>query len=231
VARTREQDILPLIGVDLEFPIWDTSTFQLLPYVDLNSVDLGGLGVHAGLRTNIVFSPSMRWTTKAEFHYATPGYQPRYVSPFYQIERLSYRGGLTKLAWLRDEGSGSLDRDRYGFSVESELSLPGRMKLFVAFADEEGSNNSDLMLRFTLPEIHGLQASVSYVRLGFGDLANLIDPENTVFATSARYHIGEYFYVAARVVNEWWLNQEPDRMKDYATTLNYDVGVGALLQL
>ena len=87
------------------------------------------------------------------------------------------------------------------------------------------------MFRFTLPEIKGFRCALTYANLGFEELGDLVDATDTVFAVSARYHVGQYFYVKAQAGNEWWLNQEPGLSKEFETTFNFDLGVGALFTL
>ena len=231
VVRSREKDILPFLGLDIDLPIWESESLQFVPYADFNNVDLDGFGFHAGLRSEVRFTPLSRLMTRFEYQYAGEGYMGRYVSPFYEIERWAHRQNKSKLSWLREDGAAALSSGRHGFSLEAEYVLSGLMNLMVSYGDTEGAGNSHLMFRFTLPEIKGFRCAVTYANLGFEDFGDLVDSTDTVFAVSARYHVGQHFYVKAQAGNEWWLNQEPGLAKEFETTFNFDLGVGALFTL
>jgi hypothetical protein len=231
VVRARSQDATALLGLDIEAPVWESESVQFVPYLDANTVDLRGMGVHAGLRTEVNFSPLTRLTTRLEYRYAGPGYESNYVSPFYEVERWSYRGGAPKLSWLREASDSLLSSGRHGISFEGDFTLSGVVNFMVTYTDEEGVGNSDFMLRMALPDIQGFRCALTYANLGFEEAADLLEPADTVFALSARYQIGDYFYLKAQAVNEWWLNQEPNQKKEFETTLNFDVGVGAVFTL
>ena len=231
VVRSREKDLIPMLGFDLELPIWESDSLHILSYADLNSVDLQGLGLHVGLRTEIRFTPLSRLTTRLEYQLAGDGYLDRYISPFYEVERWSHRSGQTKLAWFRTEAGELLEGTRHGFNVETEYHLSGWMNLMLSYGDTEGQGNSHLLLHASLPEFKGFRCALTYANLGFEGLADLADSTGTVFGVSARYQFGDHFYMKAQAGNEWWLNQEPGLKKEFETTFNYDIGVGALITL
>ena len=101
----------------------------------------------------------------------------------------------------------------------------------LSYGDTEGQGNSHLLLHASLPEFKGFRCALTYANLGFEGLADLADSTGTVFGISAQYQFGDHFYMKAQAGNEWWLNQEPGLKKEFETTFNYDIGVGALITL
>ena len=101
----------------------------------------------------------------------------------------------------------------------------------VSFGDAEGPGNSHLLVHTQLPEIKGFRCGLSYANLGFDESSGLVDATHTVFGLSAQYRIGNYIYVKAQAGNEWWLNQEVGEKKEYETTFNFDLGIGAIVAL
>lgn len=231
VARARESDALLFLGADVEMPLWNTESLQLTSYLDLNSQDFRTVGFHAGLRTEFRFTPFSRLTTRLEYHLAGEGYVDRYISSFYEVERWSNRQGRPKLAWFREDASELLGSSRHGFTVETEYILSGWFNMMVSFGDAEGPGNSHLLVHTQLPEIKGFRCGLSYANLGFDESSGLVDATHTVFGLSAQYRIGNYIYVKAQAGNEWWLNQEVGEKKEYETTFNFDLGIGAIVAL
>ena len=61
-----------------------------------------------------------------------------------------------------------------------------------------------------------------------GELEDFASPKEAVVVGSIRWAATDYFYVEGKVTNEWWL--APDSAS-YDTTLNFDFGVGFLLNI
>ena len=136
------------------------------------------------------------------------------------------RGLAPKLALARAQPQGA----RHGFAVDASFEMSGLFHFEIAAADLEGANNTDLMMKLTLTGIGDLHLSLYYASLGAETTGDLFDLENAVFAASARYHIGEHFFIAARLVNDWWVTQDAQGAGQLQTVLNYDIGIGTSLQ-
>lgn len=225
-AQVTHEEPLPAFGTDVEIPVVSTPHFDLVPYVDVNLLDGDSSGVHVGTYVTVRFDPTTEWRTRLEYHYAGPGYDPAYFNPFYEIHRLRYSGGQPKLAWLRSPATAG---SRHGFYVESEFQMVGTMRYAVAFADDQGADNTDLVMRLQFPQLGPVSLSFFFARLDFDGLDDFFDPHNTVFAVSGRYNIIDLFYVQLRVINEWWLRHTSSGFGPYETTTNFDVGFGVLL--
>lgn len=220
------RDAVSLLGLDLEWPILDRDAVALMPYADLNAVDLGGPGVHAGAVLNVRFDPLTTWRMRLEYRRAWPGYEPDWLDAFYEIHRASYRGGAPKLAWLRGEGAAG---DRHGFLLATDVHVVGRMRYHLLVSDEQGPGNTDLVLRLELPQIGPARVSAFFARLAFDGLDDLFEPGRMVAGLKARYNLGR-FYVHARVTDEWWFRHTDAATSRFETTIGFDVGVGVLWQ-
>lgn len=220
------EEPLPMVGTDLEVPVVSTPYFDLVPYLDLNLLDGDALGVHAGTYITVRFDPMTEWRTRVEYRYALPGYDPSYVNPFYEIQRLRMNAEQTKLEWLRGPATAE---PRHGFYIESEFHMIGTMRYAVVFAEAEGPDNTDLVMRLQFPKLGPVSLSFFFARLEFDGLEDFFDPHNTVFAVTGRYNIMELFYVQLRVINEWWLRPTESGGGTFETTTDFDVGFGVLL--
>ena len=100
------------------------------------------------------------------------------------------------------------------------------------FAHTEGAEGqpatNDLVARLLVPDIGPVSISGYFAKLGFGELEDLASPKEAVVVGSIRWAATDYFYVEGKVTNEWWL--APDSAS-YDTTLNFDFGVGFLLNI
>ena len=106
------------------------------------------------------------------------------------------------------------------------------MRFGIVVADDDGSHDTDLVLRASLPDFRGLQLGLVYARLAFNGTENLFDSSRTVLAATARFSFTESFFVAGRVLNQWRLAH--DRSvggKAFATHFDWDVGLGLQLAL
>ena len=215
-----------LFGADLELPWAVTDDFDVVTYGDLNLADGDALGVHAGLWVNIRFNPLVTWRTRLELRSFEGGYVPGYLSSFYEIERYRYRDMDTKLSWMK---AARQEPWSWGALVESELSFDGLMRFSVLVADDEGRDNSELQLRVDLPEIYGFRARVLYARVGFHGIDDVLEPEATLVAASARYAITQEFFASARLVNAWRMSDADIRGRGFRTSLDFDLGLGLSL--
>jgi hypothetical protein len=222
---------IPLLGFDLEIPFLNLEHVAVVPYLDVNTIDTQGIGVHFGTFVTVQFGTFIDWRTRLEYRLSGAGYEPTYVDAFYEVHRLVYRDGLPKLGWLRTGPK----RSRTGFSIESEFRLLGTMRLLMSIAHDEGGKgappSNDLVMRLLFPEIGPVAVSAYFARLDFHTADELFDLENSVFVINARYNVMDYFYVRARVVNEWWLRHEPSGQSSYETTTDFDLGVGLMFDL
>ncbi len=226
----RDTSVMGLFSADVEMPVVSNERVDLVPYIDVATVDFEGVGLHAGTFFNVRFSPLAELRSRLEFRAMGPGYEPGYVSPFYEIQRVQYRDHGPKLRWLREQG---LDEARNGLYAETEFRLSGLMRYAVTFANAEGPNNADLLMRLQFPELAGLRLNLFFGRLGFGGFDDLFDANDTIFAVSGRYAVADLFFIRFRLANEWRLNTQSEvpGERRFETVTDYDLGVGLLLRL
>jgi len=221
-------DAVWMLGGDLELPLASTPHFDLVPYMDVNALDMTGVGVHLGTFVNLRFSPLASLRTRVEYRYMGPDYEAGYFSPFYEIQRVSHRQDKTKLRWLRE---GGLPHGRSGGYFETELQILGMLRYMLVISDEEGPDNTDLLMRLRLPHLGPVRLALFLGRLGFDGFDDLLSAKRTVFAASIRYSFLDWFFVKASVTNEWWLRHATDGASAYETTTDFDFGGGLLVKL
>ncbi len=221
-------DAVWMLGGDLELPVASTPRFDLVPYLDVNALDMTGVGVHLGAFVNIRFSPLASLRTRVEYRYMGPDYEAGYFSPFYEIQRVSHRQEKTKLRWLRE---GGLPHGRSGGYFETELQILGMLRYMLVISDEEGPHNTDLLMRLRLPHLGPVRLALFLGRLGFSGFGDLLRAKRTVFAATVRYSFLDWFFVKASVTNEWWLRHASDGVSAYETTTDFDLGGGLLIKL
>jgi hypothetical protein len=227
-ARVTGTDAIPMLGLDLEVPVVSTPHVDVVPYADVATIDTEGVGVHIGTYLNLRFTPLMEWRNRIEYRHQGPGYQAGYVSPFYEIERLSMRDQLTKLAFLRGGGFGSA---RNGFYYETEFDIVSLLRFMLVVADDEGPDNTDVLMRLHLPHLGPFRLALFFARLGFDGVEDFLSADRTVAAAALRWNILDMFFVRGSVKNEWWLRHAAGRAGKYETTFDWDVGFGLLIKL
>jgi hypothetical protein len=228
VAKT---GVMTFSGFDLEVPAVSRPHMDIVPYLDVNFLDMGGLegsGTHAGSYVNFRFSPLTSLRTRLEYRYSNGGYEPNYVNGFYEVQRVRHRSGVTKLNWLRDQ---ALNPGRSGFYIESEYRMAGVMRYMMVYANDEGPKNADLLMRLQFPKLGPLRLSCFLARFDFDNSDDFMDFQDTVLSISGRYKIQGRGFVRFRVTKEWWLTQNEEGQGTYETTWDYDIGAGLLLKL
>lgn len=219
---------MPFFGLDLEVPLVSRPHADFVPYVDLNSIDAKGAGVHIGAFLTLRFDPLREWRTRLEYRYSGAHYEPDYINAFYEIHRVRYRDRDTKLTWLRNnERQGG----RSGFYAETEFRWAGLMDYTLVFANDQGPDNTDLMMKLELPHLGPIRLGLFFARLDFDGLRDFFGANDTVLAASIRYNFLERFYVRLRVVNDWWLEHSEDAGARYRTKTNFDFGFGIIVRL
>ena len=226
-----QSGVLTFSGFDLEVPAVSRPHLDVVPYLDVNFLDMGGLegsGTHTGSYINFRFSPLTSLRTRLEYRYSSGGYEPNYVNGFYEVQRVRHRSGVTKLAWLRDQ---TLNAGRSGFYIESEYRMAGVMRYMVVYANDEGQKNADLLMRLQFPKIGPLRLSAFLARFDFDNSDDFMDFQDTVLSISGRYKLAGRGFVRFLVTKEWWVTETEDGQGRYQTSWDYDIGAGLLLKL
>lgn len=223
-----ETSVMPFFGLDLEIPLVSRPHVDFVPYIDLNSIDAKGAGVHLGAYLTLRFDALREWRTRLEYRYSGAEYVPNYINAFYEIHRVRYREDETKLQWLRGGGHGV---GRSGFYAETEFRWAGMMSYTLVFANDQGPDNTDMMMKLELPHLGPIRLGLFFARLDFDGFKDFFGANDTVLAASIRYNFLQRFYVRFRVVNDWWLEHTVDQGARYRTKTNFDFGFGIIVRL
>ncbi len=215
-----------LFGIDIEVPIVSTAHVDVVPYADLATVDANGIGVHVGSYVNVRFNPKVFLRTRLEYRFSGEGYEPGYISPFYEVERYSFRGGEPKLKWLKSPGATPAHSGLY---FEADLRIARMLRYTLIYATHGGERGHDLLMRLRLPNLGPLRTTFFFARVGFDGFDNLFAANQTVWGVAARLKFAKYFFVSARVKSEWWLDHT--KRDGFSTTTDFNVGGGVIIRL
>lgn len=221
-------EVAGLFSADIEVPAVSTPHFDLVPYTDFATVDGKGFGWHLGTYVNFRFTPTAALRMRLEYRFQGKGYEPGYISPFYEIQRYSHLGDDPKLAQLMD---GRIGKRHNGFYLETDLKVDKAFRLTVLYATRGGRRGEDLIARLRLRDIGPVSLTLSLGRVGFDGLDNLFAADRTVWGTSLRLNLTDWLYVNGTIVNQWWLKHRGDGSGYFETDTNFSFGAGIMLQL
>lgn len=199
-----ENQVLTLLGLEVEYEIGDRQGGRVTPYADLNT-SLLGLGLHLGATGDAPLGESgARLQVQLEYRAASGGYAPAHVETFYDVER--YQAGLTFLDPTKasvDERStklAGLARGSYGGQgVLGQLGLRLRSKaaLKIGASYRPGPDAVSLWWRATSQPISRLQLGLLVLARGLGGPHEgagglMAVGEGRVRITSTLYGLAQY---------------------------------------
>ncbi|MCA9516507.1 MAG: hypothetical protein KC635_16315, partial [Myxococcales bacterium] len=221
-------EVAGLFGLDLEVPVVSEPHFDLVPYTDVATVDGKGAGFHLGSYVNIRFTTKTSLRMRLEYRFLGDRYEAGYISPFYEIERYSFQNGDPKLARLR---AGEVGGGGSGFHFEGDLRIAKDFRWALLYTIRGGHRGHDLVTRFRLDHLGPVRLTIFFARLGFDGLDNLYAADRTLWGTAVRVLLTDWFYVHGRVLTEWWLRHDETGEASFDTVVNFNVGVGIILNL
>ena len=59
--------VMPLLGLDIEIPVLSFKHVDFVPYFDLNSIDVLGVGIHFGAFVTVRFDTKSEWRNRVEY--------------------------------------------------------------------------------------------------------------------------------------------------------------------
>ena len=221
---------LPMFGIDLEVPVVSNAHLDVVPYIDLASLEMESFGVHVGSMFNVRFTTKASMRLRVEYRFVGEDHVPGYVSPFYEIERYSWLGGDPKLGqvddFYADEGLGA---SHHGFHIETDLKIANVLNWTFIFTSNGRERHNDVLSRLRLPNLGPVRLTLFFARLGFEGLDDLFAADRTLGGVSVRVAFGSFF-VRGRILYEWRLANE-DGTTGYQTMLNWDLGAGVIINL
>ncbi|TNF34486.1 MAG: hypothetical protein EP329_07195 [Deltaproteobacteria bacterium] len=221
--------IVTLFSTDIEVPAVSTAHLDVVPYMDFATVDGEGFGWHLGTYVNVRFTPESVLHTRLEYRFQGKGYEPGYVSAFYEIQRYSHLGGDPKLAQLLD---GEIGKRHDGFYFEGDLRIADAFRFTVLYSTRGGKRGNDLMARLRLRDIGPVSVTLFLGRVGFDGLDNLFAADRTVWGTSVRLNLTDWLFIRGSMVNEWWVKHRPEDGTGYfETDTNFSFGAGLMVRL
>ena len=225
-SRVSARRVLAMVSGALQVPVLSLEAFEAAIYGEVSSVGLVGYGVHAGIELAAEFDALSRWSLRAEYRHVSGPYVTDYVRVNYEVERAVYRAGLTKQAWM----DGITTPSGHGLMVESSLKLVGVMDLELFWASREpvelGRWRHDLVLRLRLHRMGPVSFSAFAASFDFTSIEALVEPTSALLVANLKYNPVDFFYLRARLLNEWWLRPSSTGSVRYQAIAGFDVGLG-----
>jgi hypothetical protein len=226
-ANTRSTTVL---GLDVELQVLTTELVSITPYADINMHFGQGSGFHLGNLANFSIADVVDINTRLEFRGLGSNYLPAYFDGLYELERYLFRPvpslGLAqrfpKLQWLdQEETDGALEA-RVGWYGDWTLGLLGMVFLNIAYENYQGSNNSSLMARLTLPQAGPVALGAYFINQNFDGITDVTNLDNAMFVSEARASIYGPLYVIGQYSRRFSAQEDGS----YETIDDWGVGVG-----
>lgn len=225
-----------LWGFDIGWEFAPTDWVALTPYMDINVLGAtGGAGFHLGLLSTFNIADVVTLGTRIEYRAMDGDYAPSYVNSWYEVERIDFLGGKTKLRHFVDLDEAGEDETVHGWHASLDVTIMNAITISGILEDYQGPNNANLMLRLVLPYIAGVKLSAYYAKRNFDDASEAFDLDRGMLVAEAKYKFWGPMFVFARYSREWRLNKDPaERAKpeaesqygEYETINDFDLGVG-----
>ena len=233
------------MGGDIEFRLVNTSWLSLTPYIDLNGILDGGMGLHAGIMS-VFHIPviSIDLSARIEYRYFEPDYIPTYFDSYYEIQKFGYPfkdelgifgaagtevSNRPKRRVLEELGGDWLN----GYYAELVLDVMGLVQLGASYDDYDGPFNSNLRVYLAVPALEVLQFGAYYYRHNFegaGDAFAFDD--KSLFLVEARWQVYSILYLIGQYWRIWQLDNDPtsDAYGEYSPVDDWSVGIGVAYQ-
>jgi len=216
-----------LAGVGASLEVFKNDLIQIVPYVDLNTFELRGLGsvgAHIGTFINLhpvpgVLDLDSRW----EYRRFGGHYLPGYVSTTYEIERVNYLGTFVpKAAFLRHATRDDLGVN--GFYGSLDFAILQNIRVTGVAEKYDSDQGGNVMVRLLLPYIANLQFSAYYMKRGFAAFKDAFDPDSAMAIAALRYKIQGPLFLQGNFTRQWRAVADPTPR--YETIDDFRVGVG-----
>lgn len=228
-----------IVGLDVEAEVLNNSFIEMVPYLDVNFIADGGMGVHLGLDTTLKLPVGIDFQIPIllEYRHFQSDYIPMYFDTFYEIERFSLagqaavpKGQYLRSAALKDQEALNGIYGQLGFNFLGIASIAGKYEHYAKTEAElslESLTGVELgkgtfALVLLVPALDVLQFEAYYRRTaitGASDLFQLDD--RSMLVAQAKYQMYPFVYLVGQASRRWVLQGEAG----YTAVDKFDVGV------
>ena len=218
------------VGLDLEYALLQNSLVDLVPYVDLNFLSAGrvGVGFHLGAFFNLRIPTPVGPTllTRLEYRAVGDDYAPRYIDTLYEAQRHQFDPTsvvgplgepLTKLGWLRRGDSGT-----HGWLGEVTLDFNGWLQVGGAYEDYQGPDNAALTLSLAMPKLKVVKIGAFFSRRGFDGWDEAFDLDGALLTAYVQAAVYGPLTLSASYSRTWHARDDGT----YQTDDGFSVGAG-----
>ena len=224
-------------GLDIGWEFQPTDWVAITPYMDVNVIGAtAGAGMHLGVLTTFDIMQVVTLGMRVEYRAFDAAYAPSYFNSFYEVERLDFLAGQTKLLYLLNRDAAGDGDTLHGWHAALDLTILKAVTISGILEDYQGPNNGNLMLRLQLPYIAGVKLAAYYAKRNFDGFEDAFDLDRGLLVAEAKYKFWGPMFAYARYSREWRLNKDKDegekakldgsKYGTYETINDWDAGVG-----
>lgn len=224
-----ETEAVTLFGFDLDWQVLSTDIVALTPYMDFNILGpTGGTGFHAGLLSSFQLGSAVKLGTRLEYRIITEDYSPSYINSWYEVERVQFLDGKTKIGYFQDKNDNGDEDAQHGFVAQADLGILDAFTITAAYEDYQGPDNANLLIKLGLPWVANLQFNAYYAKRNMNKFSEAFDLDSALAVAEVKYKVYGPVFAYMMYSREWRLNKD-ESSKDFGTyeTINdMDGGVG-----
>ena len=224
-----DSQVLTLMNLDISYLMEQPGFGIVEPYLDV-ATSFMGLGVHTGAIGQVRLGPSGEYVLglQGEYHYASAGYSPAYMTTFYDVER--HQAGLTFTnhreapAGERQTKLAGMTRGLYeghGGLVQMGLEVDKVVRAKIGYAYRPGPDAHQLWVRLSSQPNRRLKVGVLMMMRGIESVNG--QAAGIVAVVDGRYNITDNFYGLAQYTRTWSLDE---RTHYFGTSEAFNISAG-----
>jgi hypothetical protein len=222
-------ETVTIIGLDLDWQLLSTDVVALTPYMDFNVLGpTQGTGFHTGILSTFQLGSAVQLGTRFEYRVMTADYAPSYVNSWYEVERVHFLDGKTKIGYFLDKDKADEDEAQHGFVAQADLTFMKAFTVSAAYEDYQGPDNANLLIRLGLPWIAGVQFNAYYAKRNMNGFDEAFDLDKALAVAEVKYKAYGPLFVYMMYSREWRVNKDENSTEygKYETINDVDGGVG-----
>ena len=224
-----DQQVLALMDLDVSYLLEQPGFGVIEPYVDV-ATSFMGMGVHAGAVGQVRLGPSGEYVlgVHGEYHYASAGYAPAYMTTFHDVER--QQAGLTFVnhreaqAGERNTKLASMARGLYeghGGLVQVGLDVGQQVRAKIGYGYRPGPDAHQLWVRLTSQPNRQLSVDVLMMMRGIESGNGVAN--GVVAGVEGRYRVTDNIYGLAQYNRTWSLDE---RTRFFGVMESFNISAG-----